>query len=828
MTQEDNSIHKRKDYIDRVFKGDTETRLLGSDGTLEVLKQTIPEGKEWKLYPFSEEGGFEFFYILEGKMAFTEPGPKKILEPGDYINRTGSVNELWFRTIKDSRLIWFASQPVFSSRKDIIESFREKAEKVEELEGMENHSENLENLSVQLGRKLALSSEQIHNLHYAAYFHDIGKSEIPEEILRKEGDLSDEEWKMMRKHPTWGRETLEEKDFLKDPAKIVEQHHERVDGNGYPNGINGNNISIEAKILSVVDAYDAMRTDRSYRNALTSEEAITELNENAGTQFDKEVVDAFLDLISSKEREESASFDVGQAYLEQRKYFLDLGEKVLSKANVEEILPELAQAVVNTSPFQRAIISLYKPSIELNSPEGDARVVHFAFAGLSNEEKGKVKELGQSKPRVNTAKFNENYRISNSYYIPHDVSLDDGSSESTSIASQRSEEEMEDWHPDDKLYVPLTQGEEVMGHISVDDPIDGRTPKEEKLQIIEGLANLGALAITKTQRIKELNEQKENIRTLHNLGQRFVGANTLKQLYRETTELLGNYFDYEYCSVLIKQENKLKSVTHQSKSEEENPLEKGETVQFGEGIIGSVAENREPILANRVREDPRYEEGQGAIKSELAVPIEIDEDLIGVLDIQSKLENNFSEEELELLDIISVQLSIAISNIKRRNKLKEQATKDPLTGVFNRRYFSTTIEKEIERSHRYNHPMGIMMADINNFKIINDRYSHSTGDEVLIEIADILQEVTRDADTVVRYGGDEFLVLFPETGEAVRTVVDRIEARLSNWNESNDLIDKDITLSKGLSFWFPDGGKEIEEVIKQADRRMYRDKENRS
>ncbi len=385
---------------------------------------------------------------------------------------------------------------------------------------------------------------------------------------------------------------------------------------------------------------------------------------------------------------------------------------------------------------------------------------------------------------------------------------------------------MEDWHPDDKLYVPLIQGEDVMGHISVDDPIDGKAPTKEKLQIMEGLANLGSLAISKTQRIKELNEQKENIRTLHNLGQRFVRANTLEELYRETTELLGDYFDYEYCSILIKQGDK--SVAYQSRFGGENPLERGETVQVGDGIIGSVAENREPILANQVREDPRYEEGQVAIKSELGVPIEIDKDLIGVLDVQSELENNFSEEELELLNIISIQLSIAISNIKRRNELKEQATRDPLTGVFNRRYFSTTVEKEIERSHRYDHPMGIMMTDINNFKTINDRYSHLTGDKVLIEIADIFQEVTRAADTVVRYGGDEFLILFPETGEAVRTVVDRIEERLSDWNESNNLIAKDITLAKGLSFWFPDGGKEIEEVIKQADRRMYRDKEDRS
>ena len=88
----------------------------------------------------------------------------------------------------------------------------------------------------------------------------------------------------------------------------------------------------------------------------------------------------------------------------------------------------------------------------------------------------------------------------------------------------------------------------------------------------------------------------------------------------------------------------------------------------------------------------------------------------------------------------------------------------------------------------------------------------------------MLQRKTRDADTVVRYGGDEFLVLFPETGKEVGTVINRIETGLENWNRENDLIDMELTISSGLSFWFPDGGKDIDEAIKQADRRMYDDK----
>ncbi|MFP4507328.1 MAG: diguanylate cyclase domain-containing protein [Candidatus Acetothermia bacterium] len=824
MRPEVQHVHEKQDYLDRVFKGDSETRLLATFGTTEVLLQTIPEGKEWKLYPFSGGGGFEFLYLLDGEVVFTEPGPKKVLGPGDYVTRGQVSTELWFRTRSESRLLWFASQPVFRATQEEIESFKEKAKKVEKIEGMENHSKNLEELAVRLGRKLGLTSEQLFNLHYSAYFHDIGKEKVPEKVLRKEGELTDEEWETMKKHPVWGKEILEEKEFLEEAAEIVAQHHERIDGDGYPEGLEGREISIEARIISVVDAYDAMRTDRAYRGALTKEESVEELRENAGTQFDENVVEAFLELITGGEERDNPDFDLEAAYLQQRKYFLDLGEKVLAKADVDDILPELARAVVDTSPFQRVIISLYEPSIRLGTPEGNSRVVHFSSAGLTLEERKKLEEAAKGKPPVNPAKFDERFKISNSYYVPHDAALEDEDSSATTITSSKSEEETEDWHPDDKLYVPLTSEDEVMGHISVDDPIDGRAPTVEKLQLMEGLANLGSLAIAKTQRIKELNEQKENIRTLHDLGKRFMRAINPEQLYYETTELLGDYFDYEFCSILINQDGKLRRAAHQSRFEGKDPVEAEETLEFGEGLIGWVAEKREPVLLGEVQDDPRYTKGRDDVKSELAVPVVLDGELIGVLDIQSKYENNFTEDELELLDVISIQLSIAISNIRRKNELKEQATKDPLTGVFNRRYFSSTIEKEIERSHRYSHPMGIMMTDINNFKRINDVYSHVIGDRVLVEIAKIFQQETRDADTVVRYGGDEYLVLFPETGEKARRVAERIEARIQDWNESNDLIDEDLTISKGFAFWFPDGGKDIDEVIKEADNRMYRDK----
>ncbi|MEF8726569.1 MAG: HD-GYP domain-containing protein, partial [Candidatus Bipolaricaulota bacterium] len=379
------SIFTKEEFIDRIFKGDEETRLLAKNSSVEILKQTIPEGRDFCFYSSEDQEGFEFLYITEGKILYTQPGPERTLGPGDFISRNGQTPEQWFETQERSSLLLFSSEPIFHLMQEEIKDFKEKALKIEELEGMEDHSRNLETLSIEVGRRLGLSSRQLYNLSYAAYFHDIGKVKVPDEILQKEGPLTDEEWEIMKKHTTWGREIIEEKDFLQDAAEIVEQTHEWVDGTGYPRGLEGNETSIEARIISVADAYDAMITDRVYRDALTREEAITELRENSGTQFDEEVVDVFLDILLGKNEGENSreevDFDMDRAHLQQRKYFLNLGEKVLSKVDVDEILTDLAKAVIETSPFQRALISLYGHSVDLENPRG-TNVVHFSSAGL--------------------------------------------------------------------------------------------------------------------------------------------------------------------------------------------------------------------------------------------------------------------------------------------------------------------------------------------------------------------------------------------------------------------------------------------------------------
>lgn len=157
-------------------------------------------------------------------------------------------------------------------------------------------------------------------------------------------------------------------------------------------------------------------------------------------------------------------------------------------------------------------------------------------------------------------------------------------------------------------------------------------------------------------------------------------------------------------------------------------------------------------------------------------------------------------------------------------KLSHMARHDPLTGVFNRYALAEVLEQEASRAQRYKHPIGVMMIDVNRFKEVNDRFGHNIGDKVLQLVGEVLSLSVRDTDYVVRYGGDEFLLLLLETNGETQVVRDRIIKTLASRNPVNLLVDFPITLSIGIAHWLPDTDMSIEAILSQADQAMYAEK----
>lgn len=178
----------------------------------------------------------------------------------------------------------------------------------------EGHLRRVSEYAVSVGSRLGLRGKDLEMVHFASMLHDIGKIGIPETILGKRGSLDEHEAEVMRRHPDIGARLLEKLDLLRDAAPIVRAHQERYDGRvegtrhpGYPFGLMADEIPLGARIIAVVDAFDAMTTSRPYREALPVPSAVAELRRERGQQFDPEVVDAFLDVIAERPwaREES-------------------------------------------------------------------------------------------------------------------------------------------------------------------------------------------------------------------------------------------------------------------------------------------------------------------------------------------------------------------------------------------------------------------------------------------------------------------------------------------------------------------------------------------
>jgi putative nucleotidyltransferase with HDIG domain len=159
--------------------------------------------------------------------------------------------------------------------------------------GTARHSQTVGRLCELIGHELGWPATRVERLRAAGVLHDIGKLGISDKILHKPGKLDDAEWQEIRRHPEIGARILEHA-HLKDIAAWVLRHHERIDGRGYPDGLAADAIPLEARVLAVADAYEAMTADRPYRAGLPRSAAEAELREGAGTQFDPDVVDALL------------------------------------------------------------------------------------------------------------------------------------------------------------------------------------------------------------------------------------------------------------------------------------------------------------------------------------------------------------------------------------------------------------------------------------------------------------------------------------------------------------------------------------------------------
>ena len=164
----------------------------------------------------------------------------------------------------------------------------------------ERHTARVAGYVQELARYMGLPEAQIVNVRRGAFLHDVGKMAIPDHILNKPGRLSNEEWTIMRQHPLYGYIMLRPIEYLKDALDIPYCHHERWDGSGYPNGLHNTAIPLSARLFSIVDVWDALTSERPYREAWPQEKALAYIRSAAGKEFDPEIVEKFFEWLETK------------------------------------------------------------------------------------------------------------------------------------------------------------------------------------------------------------------------------------------------------------------------------------------------------------------------------------------------------------------------------------------------------------------------------------------------------------------------------------------------------------------------------------------------
>ncbi|MCK5534369.1 diguanylate cyclase [bacterium] len=257
-------------------------------------------------------------------------------------------------------------------------------------------------------------------------------------------------------------------------------------------------------------------------------------------------------------------------------------------------------------------------------------------------------------------------------------------------------------------------------------------------------------------------------------------------------------------------------------------------LRIGESIAGRVVESGEPLCVVDIENDMRLLRKNQPIydsKSFICIPLKQEEEIIGVFNFSNK-EPFFTEEDVSFVSIVAHQAAIAIQKIRLYDMVTKLAITDELTGLFNRRYFIRQLKEEIKRNKRYHRSLSLIMFDVDDFKEFNDNYGHLTGDAVLKKITKILIANVRNVDIVSRYGGEEFIVILPETDiqEAAR-VAEKIRKsseeslftrKFLGKNQGGKKDIKKLTVSGGVAAY--KSGEGLESFIKRVDSVLYRAK----
>jgi hypothetical protein len=349
-----------------------------------------------------------------------------------------------------------------------------------------------------VGESLDLPPAKLNLLVQAGELHDIGKVALPATILDKPGPLTDAEWELMRQHTLIGERILSSVPPLALVGAIVRSTHERFDGTGYPDGLCGEAIPLEGRIVAACDALDAMLSDRPYRPALTRAQAEAELLRHSGTQFDPSVVAILLDVAAAHAPAQPAAAPVTYPATPEPRLttiaslrgLLELRRFARQAASLEQVLDAAARIVADSLGLRTVVINLRRPGTDL-----------FEVTTVHGTPEVRTALLGTTNPAtVWQELLDERYYRRGAFHI-RAGELDWSTIGGTrAVVGELAGDDPWLWHPEDELFVPFYDSQrQLLGIFSVGEPTSRRRPSDDELDILVAIAEHAADAIEPLQ-----------------------------------------------------------------------------------------------------------------------------------------------------------------------------------------------------------------------------------------------------------------------------------------------------------------------------------------
>jgi diguanylate cyclase (GGDEF)-like protein len=286
----------------------------------------------------------------------------------------------------------------------------------------------------------------------------------------------------------------------------------------------------------------------------------------------------------------------------------------------------------------------------------------------------------------------------------------------------------------------------------------------EQLPLLQQVAERLAMAVENARLFREAQERVRQMAALYEVGKVLIQTLELDELLHKVLDIVHHTFRFENCAVLLPSEDGHELRVRAQRGYSEEAVKEFKAHVGEEAITATVAKTGKLLYVPDVRKDPRYVRGVEHGRSELALPLTMGDEILGVLDIESPKVDAFSSRDINALSLFATQVAVALDKARLFTRVQEQARTDGLTGLLNQKTFHDRLHVEVERTRDSLRPFSLALIDLDNLKEVNDSCGHPAGNTVLVQVAEVLREHVGEGGALARYGGDEFALILPDCG----------------------------------------------------------------